>query len=447
MSSFLRISLLSCLVLALLGGCAVWPWGNGNLAQTPPPPQTEAPTPNPAPEAQVTESALPPAPNPPPEGAQATPATPGAATPGITTPGIPAPPSAQAATTTYPPALASAPAKVAIFLPLSGPYAGLGQAMLNAAQLAVFDVGGKGFQLMPHDTAKGGPAAVARAARDAIDHGAKLIIGPVFAANVAAVKPVAEDAGVNMLALTTDASLAEPGLYVMGFAPTPQVNRVTDYANAQGLHNFAALVPDNAYGNLVGDAFSRAVARDGALMIGFERFDPGSGDLVTAIAALAGDRDHIDALFLPEGGAELGKVIAQLQRAGFAAGKIKLLGTGLWDMDDLGPDASFLAGGWYAGADPAARGRFVASYQKAYGKTPPRLVTLAYDATALAALLAKGGSNFSRAALTNPNGFAGVDGIFRLREDGTVQRGLAIDQVTPEGGRLLDPAPATFAGR
>jgi hypothetical protein len=74
-------------------------------------------------------------------------------------------------------------------------------------------------------------------------------------------------------------------------------------------------------------------------------------------------------------------------------------------------------------------------------------VTLAYDATALAALLAKGGSNFSRAALTNPNGFAGVDGIFRLREDGTVQRGLAIDQVTPEGGRLLDPAPATFAGR
>ena len=149
-------------------------------------------------------------------------------------------------------------------------------------------------------------------------------------------------------------------------------------------------------------------------------------------------------MLVAEGGEDLALIAGQLAGAGFNRKQIRLIGTGLWDTADIG-HIDFLDGGWYAAPDPRARQNFLKSYLKAYGQPPPRLVTLAYDATALAALLAKQGSRFDRAALTNPNGFAGVDGIFRLTEDGLVERGLAMLEVTPQGGRVIDSAPVTFA--
>jgi ABC-type branched-subunit amino acid transport system substrate-binding protein len=361
---------------------------------------------------------------------------------------VPAPRSAAPASTPSPliPLAPNAKIKVAILLPLSGKNEGLGQAMLNAAQLAVFDVGDSHFELVPKDTGAGDDSA-ANAAQDAIKFGAKFLIGPVFASNVAAVKPVAGQANVNMLALSTDTTLAGDGVYVMGFAPGAQVERVVAYAHAHGLHRFAGLIPESGYGDLVGDAFARAVARGSDTMVDLERYSPERHDRDDKIKALVAQADHIDALFLPEGGDDLDAITAQLAIDGFDNRKIKLLGTGLWDVDDLGSGAAFLAGGWYAASDPRARQNFVASYRRTYGEDPPRLVTLAYDATALAAVLVKHGGNFDRAALVNPNGFVGVDGIFRLTDQGLVERSLAIDEVTTSGGRMIDPAASTFVGK
>ena len=54
------------------------------------------------------------------------------------------------------------------------------------------------------------------------------------------------------------------------------------------------------------------------------------------------------------------------------------------------------------------------------------------------------GADFSAATLTQPNGFAGIDGIFRLTQDGAVERGLAVLEVRREGPVVIDPAPKTF---
>ena len=43
-----------------------------------------------------------------------------------------------------------------------------------------------------------------------------------------------------------------------------------------------------------------------------------------------------------------------------------------------------------------------------------------------------------------PNGFSGVDGIFRFRPDGSAERGLAILEVSPNGFAVVDPAPRSF---
>ena len=49
--------------------------------------------------------------------------------------------------------------------------------------------------------------------------------------------------------------------------------------------------------------------------------------------------------------------------------------------------------------------------------------------------------------LTNQSGFAGIDGVFRFRPDGTNQRGLAVMRVTTSGPQVISPAPKAFGGR
>jgi hypothetical protein len=230
----------------------------------------------------------------------------------------------------------------------------------------------------------------------------------------------------------------------MGLAPGAQVERVVAYAAAHGAHNFAALAPSTPYGSLVEDVFLKAVAQSGGVAVYVETYEASAHDVEDRIKALAAHRDGIDALFLPESGSELKSIADQLTAAAFNAARTHILGTGLWDVPGLGRQNPLLVGGWFAAPNPILRRNFIASYATAYGAEPPRLATLAYDATALAALLAKRGGRYDEAALINPNGFAGLDGIFRLTVSGTVERAMAVNEVTPDGARVIDAGPTSF---
>jgi len=346
---------------------------------------------------------------------------------------------------TLPPAVSTSKTKVAILLPLTGKNAQLGQAMLNAAQLAVFDSADTRFELMPRDTGANTASAEA-AARDAVASGAQLLIGPLFAADVPAVHDIGKASNIAALTLSTDTTLAANDLYVMGFAPNAQVERVVAYAASHGLRHFAALIPATPYGALVSASFSESVQRHGGIVVTLETYDPVKKDAPSHIQKLVFNRDQIDALFLPMGGAELSQIATQLSFAGIDSRRIRLLGTGLWDEANLGRQTPYMIGGWYAASDPAGRRSFLAAYHATYGGEPPRLATLAYDATALAAVLSKRGAAFNTGNLTNPNGFAGLDGIFRLNVSGIVERGLAVNEVRPAGAQVIDAAPTTFAG-
>ncbi len=397
-------ALLACGLLVLLNGCANWS-GSSHKDEMPPPQASPVPPVQSAPVERLpgSSSLTPPA-----------------------------------------PVVITGKVKVAILLPLSGANAALGQAMLNAAQQAVFDVAANNFELVPRDTGSGEEQA-AESARDVIAGGAQLLIGPLFAVHVPAVRQAAQIAGINMLTLSTDTSLAAPGLYVKGFTPDTQVERVVKYAASHGAKHFAALLPANTYGSIVGDAFRRTVASVDGTLIAVETYDPSLHDSAEHVRALASKREVIDSLFLPEGGSDLSLIASQLTNAGFDPHAIHLLGTGLWDVPGLAKQTAFVAGGWYAASDPDARQRFIDTYNTTYGQDPPRLATLAYDATALAAVLAKRGAKFDTASLTKHNGFAGLDGVFRLKPQGIVERRLAVLEVTSDGAHVIDPAATTFA--
>jgi branched-chain amino acid transport system substrate-binding protein len=356
------------------------------------------------------------------------------------------------------PPAAAGPAKVALLVPLSGANAELGQALLDAAQLALFESGDR-LILVPRDTG-GNAAGAAGAARAAIGDGARLILGPLLAPEVEAVKPIAQEAHINVIAFSTVTTLAGGNTYLMGFLPRQEVVREVGYARERGLARFAALAPNSPYGHLMADALREVASGSGASVTKVEFFDPRAGDVSPSIQRLLpgggaeGSAEppaasppaaSVDALLLPEGGAKLRQIAAQVRAAGGNAKPVQLLGSGLWDTPDIGSDPA-LVGGWFASSPPEARQEFEHRFNATYGRNPPRLASLGYDAAALAAVLARSpaGEPFSQQAILNPSGFTGVDGLFRFTPNGLVQRGLAVLEVEPQGTSVVSPAPQSF---
>jgi branched-chain amino acid transport system substrate-binding protein len=365
-----------------------------------------------------------------------------------------------------PPSGAGGPVKVAVLLPLSGANAELGKAMLEAAQMALFTTGNDRLTLVPRDTT-GTPDGAAGAARAALADGAQLILGPLLAAEVDAVKPVAGEAKINVIAFSTATQLAGDNVFLMGFLPRQEIVRETAFARESGVSRFAVLAPNSEYGRLMTDALRETASQAGGTVVKAESFDARSGDATPAIQRLAGNavsaapgasrepdaapapgptqRVSFDALLLPEGGDQLKQIARRLKTAGIGSPQVRLLGSGLWDDTSVSSEPA-LVGGWFAASPPDARREFQSRFQSTYGHAPPRLASLAFDAAALAAVLAKAGgpAPFSHDAILNPSGFTGVDGLFRFTPQGLVQRGLAVLEVQPQGPVVVSPAPRDF---
>lgn len=332
--------------------------------------------------------------------------------------------------------------KVALLAPLSGDNAALGAALLNAAQVALFDHADERLALLPRDT-QGTAAGAAVALRTAMADGAQMAIGPLFAAEVAAIRGEAQAGGLPLLAFTNDQTQAGGSAYLLGFLPGDQVVRVLGFASSRGVKRVASLAPRGAYGDVVAKALHQQAERLGLTVVWEERYDP-AADLSLAVANVAAHKEF-DALLVAEGGERLKTLAPLLAAQGLDARSVRLLGTGLWDDPALGQEMA-LVGGWFAAPTAAARADFEARYKELYKEQPPRLASLAYDAMALAAVLARTspGTPFASAALTNPSGFSGIDGLFRLTPAGVAERSLAVLEVAPGRARVADPAPTSF---
>jgi len=342
------------------------------------------------------------------------------------------------------------PVKVAILLPLSaeGETASISKALKNAAEAALLDAGSQSIQLITKDT-RGNADGARAAANEALKEGATLILGPLLSSEVQAISPIARQRKVPVVAFSSVAGVAGNGVYLMSFLPSEEVSNLVRYAATQGVRNIAAMVPQSAYGSIAENALNQAVAANGAKIVALDRY-PRSADGIAGISRLvAGKIDNstndIQGLFLPEGGAMLANAGNGLSDAGLTSGKVRMLGTGLWDERSTA-NIRLISGGWYAGVSPDLITRFAERYQQAYGNMPPRLASLAYDAVSLAIIVtsdAPGGVP-SAEAITNPEGFKGVNGLFRFRPNGQIERGLAILEVTPTGPSEISPAPDRF---
>lgn len=336
--------------------------------------------------------------------------------------------------------MGNGPVKVALILPLTqgtNPSA-VGISLRNAADLALSEAGNTDVTLLVKDD-QSTPEGATAAAQAAVSDGADLIIGPLFSPNVRAAAQVVGGAQKPMIAFSTDASVAQAGVYLLSFLVESYVDRIVDFAASKGKKSFAALVPDNDYGRIAEAEFQQAAARRAVRVMEIEHYQPQTVNAaVQKIAALG---NQIDALFISDQAGAMPAVAQALTANGIDSHKVQILGTGLWN-DARVLSLPALQGAWFAAPDNTGFNAFAARYRAKFGSDPTRIATLSYDAVSLAVALAHrpGPDHFSAAVLTNHAGFNGADGVFRFRPNGLNDRGLAIMEIN--NGTVVPLAPA-----
>jgi len=345
-------------------------------------------------------------------------------------------------------AVGNGPVRIALILPLSGQgqAAVAAQSLKNAADLALAEAQGNDLTILIKDD-RGTPEGAREAAGQAVAEGAELILGPLFAGSVQAAGQVARQAGRPVVAFSTDTSVAAPGVYLLSFLVQAEVDRIVSYAAQQGRRSVAALVPETTYGRVAEAQFQQAAARHGLRVVAVEHYPAGQpqGAVQRLGRAIAGAAPQADSVFIPENGDRLPAIAQALQTVGFDARQVKPLGTGIWNEARVHALPA-LQGGWFAAPDNRGFTAFAARYRARFNTDPIRLATLSYDAVTLAVALnrARGAQRYTEGVLTDLAGFAGADGVFRFKPDGTNDRALAVQEIRDGAAVMVSGAPRTL---
>ena len=355
-------------------------------------------------------------------------------------------PASQGPTVTGANQIGTGPVRIGLILPLtqaSGPSV-VGSSLRNAAELALAETGQTDVTLLVKDDRSSADGARA-ATQAALDEGADLIIGPLFASSVKEAGKIARGAGRPVIAFSTDTSAASRGVYLLSFLVESYVDRVVSFAASKGKTSIAALIPENDYGTLALGEFQSAAARNSLRVQGIERYT--SGTLPAAVEKIAALGTQIDTLFIPEQAEGMSAVSAQLVAKGVDPKRIQILGTGIWN-DARVLKLPALQGAWFSAPENGGFNAFATRYRAKYNSDPTRIATLSYDAVSLAVALSRsqGSQRFSDNVLQNASGFNGADGVFRFKPDGQNDRGLSILQIGNGTTTVLSPAPRSFAG-
>ncbi len=347
----------------------------------------------------------------------------------------------------------SAPIPVALLVPSGSGQAGdefLAQSLQNAAKLAIADLSGVQIDLRVYSTG-GQPGQAQAMAIKAVDEGAQIILGPVFAQEANAAGVAVSSRGINVLSFSNNPDIAGGNVFVLGQTFETTASRLASYAARNGKRNIM-VVHDRNTGGEIGLAAIRTGAKSaGASVVAVANYEFSQNGVVSAIPgiAAAAKSSGADAIFFTADTAGALPLVTQLLREnGVSAETTRFMGLTRWDVPTASLGLPGLQGGWFAMPDPGLYQQYQARYQAAFGAAPHPISGLAYDGiAAIGALVKQGKANaLTGAALTQGSGFVGVNGIFRLRSDGTNDRGLAVAEVRAGQMVVVDAAPRSFGG-
>jgi hypothetical protein len=343
------------------------------------------------------------------------------------------------------------PVTVALLVPGGGSANDeiLARSLTNAARLAVADLGGAAqIDLRIYNTG-GSPGTAQAMALQAVGEGARIILGPVYAQEANAVGAAVAPRGVNVLSFSNNTDIAGGNVFVLGSTFANTAERLARHAVRNGAGRIAVAYDRTPAGEAGRAAIEAGVRAAGGTVVtaqGYEFSQNGIAAAAPGIAAAARANGATGVFLTADSAGALPLVTQLLSENGLLPTVTRYIGLTRWDIPAATLSLPGVQGGWFALPDPALYAQYQARYQAAYAEPPHPIAGLAYDGIAAIGALSRSGRDMSAGSLTQGAGFVGVTGIFRLRADGSNQRGLAIAQVQNGQVVVIDPAPRSFGG-
>ncbi|MFP5395993.1 MAG: penicillin-binding protein activator [Alphaproteobacteria bacterium] len=328
--------------------------------------------------------------------------------------------------------------RIALLVPLSGPGSELGQSIANATTMAILDTNAQTVRVTTYDTGPGADSATAKA----LQEGSSLILGPLLTEDISSVSGAARAKGVPLITFSNDPRAASRDVFIMGTTQDSSILRVVEFAKAKGVTRFALLAPKGDFGSHATAAFSDAVRSVGATLVASDSYDRGNNSVLSAASRLKA-KGGFQAVLI----ADTAKTAAQAATRLRGSKALRILGTDLWSGDPVVSNSTALRGAWFAALPDTRYRQFASSYQSRFGAAPFRQATMGYDAVLLTVRIARewrGGMPFPVNRLTDRGGFLGLDGPFRFRADGMIDRALEVRETRTGGVTIVSPAPEKF---
>ncbi|AGT09123.1 penicillin-binding protein activator [Paracoccus aminophilus] len=345
------------------------------------------------------------------------------------------------------------PVPVALLVPSGSGSADLdwlARSLTNSAKMAAGDAQGATIDLRIYPAGSDPAQAVAQANK-AVDEGAKIILGPLFADSANAVGNAVKPRGVNVLSFSNNPDIAGGNLFILGSSFDNVANRLVRYGVKNGKKRILMVAEEDAAGQVGARAIQKAISQNGGTLAGAVNHQVSTSgiDAVIPNIASAANSGNVDAIFVTANqGAVLPYLLDKLNAAGVNSSTTQMMGLTRWDQPAARMQIPGVQGGWFAVPDTTKKAQFDQRYRAAYGEAPHELGSLGYDGVAaISALVRAGKANaLTTAGLTQSSGFAGINGTFRLRRDGTNDRALAVGTIRNGQLVVLDPAPKSFSG-
>ncbi|MDD4050640.1 MAG: penicillin-binding protein activator [candidate division Zixibacteria bacterium] len=356
-----------------------------------------------------------------------------------------------------------------VILPLTGPYARFGQALLDGALVAAEEL--KKEQMSVDILAYDSKADHVTAAREALalaENGADLVIGPLLsdvAATIAAQLSCSRTPLLVPAASQTGFAALSPACFQMIPNLTTIGRGMAQYAVKQrGMKRMAVITAGSMDEIAMADAFTREATRLGGKIVAVEQFRVGETDfgpyirdlkniLLKAISdstvylSLNGDTlsvdevpVSIDGIFMPANEEELYLLLPQLN---FYQVRTTYLGTDSWDTDRVLKLGEGVLGRtvFFSGKAAMRRspgyGRFASVFIAKYGSDPDYLAALGYDAVNLAAAAFRQGKINPGYAADFLAGVKGYDGAAGRVSFGRGRSNLELPLFTFQNGRVI----------
>lgn len=326
----------------------------------------------------------------------------------------------------------------------------IAQSLENAARMAIADLGGVPIDLRVYHT-QGSPEQAGAMAAKAVDEGAAIILGPFYALEANAAGLAVSGRGINVLSFSNNTDVAGGNVFILGQTFDATARRLAGFAVRQGLDRIMIVHDPDPAGQIGMAAIQRSVTGAGGTIAAVGTYEFSQNGIVQAIPGIVASAKSsgASAMFLTADNSGALPLLSQLlMENGVGSSSKQFIGLARWDIPPATLALPGVQGAWFAMPDPATNQQFQARYMSAYGAAPPIYAGFAYDGIAAIGAIAKQGGvgALTTAALTQGAGFVGVGGIFRLRSDGTADRGLAIAQIQNSQVVIVDPAPSNFGG-